>query len=781
MILRLLLVVILSLVAAYTGVQGLERLGEMRAMERVPQIQVAEVTGGTVKLQGRALVSHGTLTAPSSGLPALYYRHVEERRVRDHEGNTRWETVSDTRQGMDFDLEDDTGLIGVMFTSAARYSAPRKFSQTRGDRRYTEYRIDPGDTVTVLGRVVSRGDITVLVLSRLPGNHAARVSAFGDAHERASLARSTLIHIWLFLAAVAVIIVTVCRMFRIHKVVVFLSLLTGTTLLSLLGWSIAAAKIDLQVALEQHQSASEATAQVIQARLASHGLVWNGRWATLEEMITGHGGLPRDEADHLLRLHINVVRATERIRATWERWPEAPVAAWLDLHAPESIPLSQDARRSMEFAESGFEPSRLQGASPWLVILPGVAGTLFLLPFGLSLVQLKRTIENIPTSPSAGVTYGLTELKGEIVSMPGEFPLTSPIQGKPCVYYHYTLEEKRSVGTKNEKWVTIKEERIGRRFLCRDREGDFPIDPQGAEVITQTTFQRLQRSRDPGESSAGKGPYRHTEHRLDEGDTLYALGRARIDPETQRSLYLAEGEQPFILSNLTEHQVMLRKANAGFMSITAGFIAALGTLLAVIGLMGAFSGLALLIAAMTAPFYMIIAVIVLMYNDLVFLRNRVNTTWSNIGVSLQKRADLIPAMEATVKASMAHERELLERLTELRTRVGVGADYDVLQAEGLLRVEQRLLAQLRLLQESYPDLDTSGDLAQFHDTLVRLENEVALMRDGFNHAVERYNTRAAHVPEIILAKVFGFRPAQFFRTEVEVVAPDLSSLVPSSK
>lgn len=414
-----------------------------------------------------------------------------------------------------------------------------------------------------------------------------------------------------------------------------------------------------------------------------------------------------------------------------------------------------------------------------LILVLGALGAIFLLPIGLSMIHLKRTIENIPTSPSAGATYGLTELKGEILPAPQHEALTSPIEKTRCVYYHYKLEENR--GTKKDSWVTISEEKVGRRFICRDREGDFPIDPEGAQVITTRKHTQRQTDRAPGGAIVSSGRYRHTEERLDVGDTLYALGRAQIDPETQQSLYMAASEPPYLLSNLSEAQLMLRKARGGFTSLTLGFTAALAALLTLIGLMGAFNGAALLIAAMITPIYMLIAVVVLMYNDLVFLRNRVDTTWSNIGVSLQKRATLIPAIQEVVKTSMAHERELQERLAQLRTQAS-NESVDIPRAEQLLGVEQQLLQQLRLLRESYPDLTTSQAMNGFHDTLVALENEVAFMRDGFNHAVDRYNTRLGHVPEVFLATLFRFRRRDFFRAEVSVATPpDVSALRSSAK
>ena len=72
------------------------------------------------------------------------------------------------------------------------------------------------------------------------------------------------------------------------------------------------------------------------------------------------------------------------------------------------------------------------------------------------------------------------------------------------------------------------------------------------------------------------------------------------------------------------------------------------------------------------------------------------------------------------------------------------------------------------LREAYPELRgdrLTGDLMR---RLTLLENEIALMRQGYNDAVERYNTRIALVPEVLLALAFGFREASSFQAPVEV-------------
>ena len=64
---------------------------------------------------------------------------------------------------------------------------------------------------------------------------------------------------------------------------------------------------------------------------------------------------------------------------------------------------------------------------------------------------------------------------------------------------------------------------------------------------------------------------------------------------------------------------------------------------------------------------LLVAFVISLYNGLVQLRNKVQNAWSQIDVQLQRRFDLIPNFVETVKGYMSHEKDTLEKITELRT------------------------------------------------------------------------------------------------------------------
>lgn len=74
----------------------------------------------------------------------------------------------------------------------------------------------------------------------------------------------------------------------------------------------------------------------------------------------------------------------------------------------------------------------------------------------------------------------------------------------------------------------------------------------------------------------------------------------------------------------------------------------------------------------------------------------------------------------------------------------------------MLSPENQLLQDLKVALEDYPELKANALMQSFVDSLSRLENEVALMRIGYNDAVNQYNTRVQSFPDLVLAKWFGF-------------------------
>lgn len=153
--------------------------------------------------------------------------------------------------------------------------------------------------------------------------------------------------------------------------------------------------------------------------------------------------------------------------------------------------------------------------------------------------------------------------------------------------------------------------------------------------------------------------------------------------------------------------------------------------------------------------------VVAQYNGLVSLRNHIRESWSNIDTELKRRYELIPNLVATVKGYAAHEREVLERVTELRARcvAETGAVAD--QA----REEQHLvgaLQELLVVVENYPTLKADPHFLELQRELTDTEDRIQAARRFYNGNVRDYLNRAQTFPSNLVASAFGFPPEGFF-------------------
>ena len=171
----------------------------------------------------------------------------------------------------------------------------------------------------------------------------------------------------------------------------------------------------------------------------------------------------------------------------------------------------------------------------------------------------------------------------------------------------------------------------------------------------------------------------------------------------------------------------------------------------------------LLAAAVVAA--AVVAWAVIAYNRLVRLRNQVATAWSDIDVQLQRRHDLVPQLVAAVKGYAAHEGAVFEAVTALRARaLGLRDPAELGQVE--VELEQAL-GRLVLLKEAYPDLKASGNFARLQEDLVDVEDHLQFARRYYNGAVRDLNDAVQRVPDLLVARGFGFREAAFFQAAAD--------------
>ena len=123
------------------------------------------------------------------------------------------------------------------------------------------------------------------------------------------------------------------------------------------------------------------------------------------------------------------------------------------------------------------------------------------------------------------------------------------------------------------------------------------------------------------------------------------------------------------------------------------------------------------------------------YNRLVKLRNMTAEGWSGIDVQLKRRANLIPNLVETVKGYAGQERDVLTRVTELRSRsLEAGTVAEQGQAVGLL---SRALGNLFAVAEAYPELKSNTNFLELQNDLETLETEIQQARRYYNGSAIR--------------------------------------------
>ena len=154
---------------------------------------------------------------------------------------------------------------------------------------------------------------------------------------------------------------------------------------------------------------------------------------------------------------------------------------------------------------------------------------------------------------------------------------------------------------------------------------------------------------------------------------------------------------------------------------------------------------------------------IMIYNQLVNLRNILLNSFSQIDIQLKRRYDLIPNLVNIAKEYMAHERETLEAVINARNEASsqlknVSNNMDLSNIQGLANAENQLqgaIGKMNFVMEAYPDLKANQNMMQLSEELTSTENKVSFARQAFNDSVMEYNTYKQSFPQIFIAKRFG--------------------------
>jgi LemA protein len=151
------------------------------------------------------------------------------------------------------------------------------------------------------------------------------------------------------------------------------------------------------------------------------------------------------------------------------------------------------------------------------------------------------------------------------------------------------------------------------------------------------------------------------------------------------------------------------------------------------------------------------------YNKFVKMDVGIKAAWAQVENQLQRRYDLIPNLVETVKGYAKQEKDVLVEVTNARSRVGgAGTIPDKIAANNQLT---GALSRLMLVVEKYPDLKSNQNFLKLQDELAGTENRIAVERMRYNDTVKVYNEAIRTFPANLLAGMYGFAEAAFFKVD----------------
>ncbi|TXD38503.1 hypothetical protein FRC98_06365 [Lujinxingia vulgaris] len=734
-----------------------EKLQDARRISRIPLSKTQGVLPGETYVSGAARARPGQplLRSPDTSTDCLYYHYTIEREEKDSDGDTRWVLFDSSTEMSDFVLVDDTGEIRVSPNLPSDVHVGVSHQREHGQFRYTEYRIDPGDRLVVMGMAARAASGAMSLRFDLDGSYVPIISDEDQRSETQSRARTSafatgaamvmlMFASWLLLGA-----------FRVHNTTLFLLLFTLGSTMTLVKMGISLADRDVSELGDRLERLDRSLSSEVGRLDASATTDW--RDAALITSLD----VPGEELMRLRRQRVAAAQVIEAARYDLSRFPELLFASRVPdaLLQPPALSSEDDALRTPVEA-----PAAMPGIWGWLLVIALLAAMLASTRAGLRAVKLKRLMEHMPTSPIRGVNYGLTEICGQPSQLSGTDELRGPVSNRLCLYYNYVVTRKSGDKTVTEKNITEHTP-----FLLTDASDSVVVHPREATFYTDHSV------------STREGSRTYTERAIYLEDALYVLGFAGISGDAHDHLEVLHREDlPLVIAALPERELHYRVGRKG------NFLLGLGVALtASLGMytftsFGTFGAGDYFYATLTSCLYTAACFVALLYNDLVFVRERVRRGFANIEVALKKRFDLIAALLPVVESYVAHERETLEAIAELRSHAPAeGPSREAIaQTSTDLGASNQASAALFALRESYPHLQADTHINALMRTLTDVEDELALMRAGYNDTVEHYNTRITTLPEIFIARPFGFAPAMHLDATVARMspAPDMSAL-----
>lgn len=160
------------------------------------------------------------------------------------------------------------------------------------------------------------------------------------------------------------------------------------------------------------------------------------------------------------------------------------------------------------------------------------------------------------------------------------------------------------------------------------------------------------------------------------------------------------------------------------------------------------------------------------YNNFVKQEAVVENKWANVQTVYQKRANLIPNLERTIKSYAKFEQETLTKVVDARSNAtSIKLDPSNMTEQDLARFQAAqgeltgALSRLMAVVESYPNLKADQQYINFQSEYTAIENSIRSETVYYNGAVQDYNVSIKRFPSNIIANFTNFKEKPSFKAD----------------
>lgn len=168
-----------------------------------------------------------------------------------------------------------------------------------------------------------------------------------------------------------------------------------------------------------------------------------------------------------------------------------------------------------------------------------------------------------------------------------------------------------------------------------------------------------------------------------------------------------------------------------------------------------------LLTILSLTLAVILFYLLVVFNALIKLRNRVKTLFSDIDIQLRRRSALLQNLVDLVREYTTHEEKTFTGVAKARAAVdnSRGA-HESADADNMLT---QTLRSLMMVTEAYPELKADTNYKELRRDLLDAEDKIASYRESYNRGVEDYNNTIQTFPNLVVAALFGFEPEELFQ------------------